>query len=119
MTDKNLAATINVIRYRQTYNQYSKNWQVPKHEKDGKWVAVKKAHLVPVITHTDGYRYALWRMRTVMINIKDKYSRKVWKVNNISTRYMTVKGVKYSIFQFDCHRVAHGIIGGMNTQGGN
>jgi len=104
MTSKNLATTVNVIRYRQTYNQYSKNWQVPKHEKDGKWIPVKKENLAPIITYTDGYRYALWRMRTIMVNI--------------STRYMTVKGVKYSIFQFDCHRVAQGIIGGMNTQGG-
>ncbi len=114
----NLAETINVVRFRQTFNQWSKNWEVPKREKDGKWVPIDKKRLAPVITKTDGYRYALWRMRTIMMERKDECKRPLWKVNNISKTHKTIKGVKYSIFQFDCHRITHGIVGGMNTTGG-
>ena len=115
----NLAETTNVVRFKQTFNQWSKNWEIPKRENDdGKWVSIDHKRLVPVVTNLDGYRYALWRMRKIMQGRKDECKRPMWKVNRISTTHKTVKGIKYSIFQFDCYRITHGIIGGMNTQGG-
>jgi hypothetical protein len=117
MTDKNLATTQNVVRLRQSFNQYSKNWSVPKRLVDGKWVPVSKDRLKHIVK-VDGYRYALWRMRDTMIKIKDDHGRPVWRVNSISKQHVTYGDVTYSVFQFDCHRIAHGIIGGMNTVGG-
>jgi len=115
----NLAETQNVVRFRQTFNQWSKNWEIPKRENDdGKWVPIDHKRLVPVITKQDGYRYALWRMRGIMFDRRDEHNRPMWKVNKISKTHVTRKGIKYSIFQFDCRRIVHGIVGGMNTTGG-
>lgn len=121
MKVRNLAETENEVCFRQTFNQWSMNWQVPKKLKDGKWVPIAKKRIAPVITKQDGYRFALWRMRKVMLSRKDEIGRPMWKVNKMSTRYRVSKSnsVTYSIFQFDCHRIAHGIVGGMNTTGGN
>jgi len=116
---KNLATIQNIVCFRQTFNQYSKNWVVPlRLMDDGKWAPISKEGLSLIVTKKDGYRFALWRMRDVMVGIKDEYKRPVWKVNPISTRYVTIKDVKYSIYQFDCHRIFHGIVGGMNSRGG-
>jgi hypothetical protein len=115
----NLAETTNVVRFRQTFNQWSKNWEIPKRENDdGKWLPIDRERLTPVITKAEGYRFALWRMRKIMQGRRDECQRPMWKVNKISTTHKTVKGIKYSVFQFDCHRIAHGIVGGMNTTGG-
>ena len=114
----NLAETTNVVRFRQTFNQWSMNWEIPKREENGKWLAIERSKLAPVVNRVNGYRFALWRMRKIMQDRTDECRRPIWKVNRISTVHKTVKGIKYSILQFDCHRVAHGIVGGMNTTGG-
>jgi hypothetical protein len=115
----NLAESTNTVMFRQTFNRWSMNWEVPKRMcKEGKWVAIEKERLTPVVTKHEGYRFALWRMRKIMLGRIDENRLPVWKVNKVSTTHITRGGIKYSIFQFDCHRITHGIVGGMNTTGG-
>ncbi len=118
MALKNLAKTQNEISFRQTFNQYSMNWTAPKRQKGNKWVPIDKKRLACVVTKKDGYRFALWRMRLIMLDIKDEHGHKVWKVHKISKQPVTIKGVPYSMFHFSCYRVTQGIIGGMDNTGG-
>jgi hypothetical protein len=120
MTDKNLATTQNVVRFKQAFNQFSKNWIIPKRLDDnGKWQPIDHDRLVKegAITKRDGYQFALWRMHKRMKSIVDDYKRPVWNVTDISKKWVTYNGITYSIFRFDCHRVFHGIVGGMSTVG--
>jgi len=119
MTDKNLAMTQNVVTFRQTWNLWSKNWQIPKRlGDDGKWYPINRKNLNVIVTKQQGYAFALWRMQKVMAKIRDEHNLAVWKVSGISKERVTWNGLPYSIFQFSCHRIAHGIIGGMNTARG-
>ena len=118
MKEKNLATTQNVVRFRQSWNLWTKNWTVPKRENnEGKWEGVSYESLKPIVTKVDGFAFAIYRMQKVMNKIKDSHGRPVWKVNKMSRSYSTWNGMRYQVFQFDCHRIAHGIIGGMNTRG--
>ena len=119
VTLKNLAKTENYIQFRQTWNQYSRNWSVPKRLVKGKWVPVPKDKLALVVTKKDGYAWALWRMRQVMMKIVDMYNRKVWKVSSVQKKHVVIKGVKYSVFSFTCDRKTNSIIGGIDNTGGS
>ena len=120
MTERNMVELQNVVRYYQSWNLWSKNWTIPKKhdERDGKWKPISTLNLNAVVTKKDGFAFAIYRMHKIMTNIKDDHFRPVWRVNPIS-KYNTVwNGKTYVVFRFDCHRIFHGIVGGMNTVGG-
>ena len=118
-TVKNLAEIPSEVHFRQSFNQWSHNWTIPKKKNNkGEWRKVAHRDLDPVVVRGKGFRYALWRMRDIMVSIRDEKNRPVWKVTKITTKYATYEGVKYSTYQFSCYRVEYSIVGGMNTAGG-
>jgi hypothetical protein len=95
---------ISVAVFRQTRNWQLKRWNcVQRRLEDGVWRRI--LHDPEVINH-QGWSYALWRLKDVIMKKRDAHGRRIWYVSMHKIRH----GV-YMTYYLVCKRIHYSISG--------
>jgi hypothetical protein len=93
--------------YRQTRNDDSGNWLVPKFRLGkNKWRAIKNRHLV-VEKGGRGNTFAIWRIWAIKSHLKIAKDKPMWRCSDI----YTISNKKYTIYYMICWRIKYDIRG--------